>query len=150
MNHLEITERTAKWLKKHKENVIIPNCPIVVFETKTATVIGEIPDVIGWCSWASVLIEVKISRSDFLRDKKKIFRVNESLGVGNFRYYICPEHLIKIDDLPENWGLLYILKNGEINIQLPAKNQLANTNSERTMLLSIIRRIKPNPNETTI
>lgn len=142
MTHSEITLLASKWLSKHSENVTVPNCNLVAYETKTATESGEIPDVIGWCSWASILIEVKISRGDFLKDKKKSFRLDSKLGVGNFRYYICPSGLIDPRELPEDWGLLYIDDKGKIKIEKKSNNQFANTESERTMLLSIIRRSK--------
>jgi hypothetical protein len=47
MIHKEITKRAAKWLKKHSGNAIVPNCSIVAEDLTTATVTGEIPDVIG-------------------------------------------------------------------------------------------------------
>lgn len=65
-------------------------------------------DAILFTSGSSFLIETKISRSDFLADKKKPFRNDPSLGVGTYRYYACPEGLIKIDELPEKWGLIEI------------------------------------------
>lgn len=140
MNHSEIINVASKWLKKHKENIIIPNCSIVAKDLTTATSSGEIADVLGWCSWASVLIEVKTSRSDFLRDKKKPFRTFLELGMGDFKYYLCPDNLIKEMDLPDKWGLLYINEKKQIRIVKKAEKHLSNTICERTVLLSLIRR----------
>lgn len=80
----------------------------------------EIPDCIGFNSTNSTLIECKTSRSDFLADRKKISRMKPFCGMGNFRYYLAPSGIIKILELPENWGLLetdgkkvFIIKNAE-------------------------------------
>ena len=51
--HRELCEKGAKWLKKHHENVTVPNCSIVAVEL-SSPVTKEIPDVIGWCSWCIV------------------------------------------------------------------------------------------------
>ncbi|MAX51433.1 MAG: hypothetical protein CMH22_05595 [Methylophaga sp.] len=139
MTHSEIVKISAKWLKKHNKNILVPNCPTVLSEFSSATVTGEIPDIIGFCSWASVLIEVKTSRSDFLADKKKKFRKNCELGVGEFRYFCCTENLISVRELPSNWGLLYLIDD-KIEIIQKAVKQTANLNCERTLLLSLIRR----------
>jgi hypothetical protein len=141
MTHTELTSKASKWLNKHDENIIVPNCPTITTELKTATTFGEIPDIIGWCSHASVLIEVKVSRSDFLKDRKKKFRKFPELGVGELRYYCCEPGIINIDDLPKKWGLLIYFDN-KILIVKKAEIQEANINSERTILLSILRREK--------
>lgn len=48
----------------------------------------------------TILLEAKISRSDFMKDKSKDFRNNPGLGVGLLRYYITPKGLLTLDDLP--------------------------------------------------
>ena len=55
------------------------------------------------------MIETKITRYDFLADKNKKFRKDPSLGIGKYRYYACPKGLIKIEELPEKWGLIEVL-----------------------------------------
>jgi len=142
MTHKELTERASKWLKRHNQNTIVPNCNTIASEITSATSTGEIPDVIGWCSWTSVLIEVKISRSDFLRDAKKTFRKFADMGMGEHRYYICPKYLLTIEDVPENWGLLYCNEKSKIEIVKKAEQQEANLRCERSMLLSLNRRAK--------
>lgn len=138
--HKEITSAAAKWLKKHKETVLVPNCPTVAEELNTASATRESPDVIGWCYWTSILIEVKTSRADFLKDKKKPFRKFSQEGMGEFRYYLCPTNLINEKDLPSKWGLLYIDPSNKINIIKKAERADCNLGAERTVLLSIIRR----------
>ena len=144
MTHSEITTKAAKWLRNHNQNIIIPNCSLVITELVSATPTGEIPDIIGWCSWASVLIEVKTSKSDFFRDKSKPFRAFKDMGMGELKYYICPTGIILIDEVPEYWGLLYIDENYNITIEKEAVRHDANLRSERALLLSKIRRIKYN------
>ena len=142
MTHDKLTKIASKWLKKHSQNIIVPNCPTVISEVVAATPNGEIPDVIGWCSWASVLIEVKVSRGDYFRDFDKPFRAYNNLGMGELKYYLCPKDMIAIDEVPDSWGLLYCNDKGKIAIVKEAVRHDANLRSERTLLLSIIRRSK--------
>ena len=129
---------SAKWLKKHKENIAVPNCQTIALENMTAT--GETPDVIGWCSWASVIMEIKTSRQDFKKDLKKPFRESPSLGAGDFRLYSCPKGLIKPDEIPRNWGLLYY-SGKKLEMVITPKKIKSNLESERTMLVSLIRKL---------
>lgn len=101
-------------------------------------------DVFGWNYWATVLIEVKVSRSDFLADAKKSFRQQPEEGVGAFRYYCSPEGLITEVDLPDKWGLLWE-KDGVITVVKDAERQQQNAQGEITILASIMRRegVKP-------
>ncbi|WP_318493427.1 hypothetical protein [Photobacterium leiognathi] len=80
---------------------------------------GEIPDAFGLKTadgTETIVIEAKTSRSDFFADQKKIFRQNSKLGMGNFRYYICPEDLIQPHELPPKWGLIYVGKRGKVSV----------------------------------
>lgn len=142
MTHKELIEISAKWLYKHSQNALVPNCATVVKDLVTANGTGETPDVLGFCYWTSVLIEVKVSRSDFLKDRKKVFRNIPENGAGEFRYYCCSTDLIKKNDLPEHWGLLYCNDKGKIKVIKLARKQEYNYNTEKTILLSIIRRYK--------
>jgi hypothetical protein len=135
--HRELCQRGGKWLTKHSQNVLVPNCNIVAVELFTQ-VEPEIPDIIGWCSWCSIMIEVKVQRSDFLQDFKKPFRQICADGVGELRFYLCPENMISESELPENWGLLYETKRG-IKIIKKAERQSTNLAAERNMLTSYIR-----------
>ena len=87
---------------------------------------SELPDVIGFNSGAviddghyehreySLLVEVKVSRSDFMKDRKKSFRIRPEEGMGDFRYYCCPKGLIKPEEVPEGWGVLYVYPSGQV------------------------------------
>ena len=86
------------------------------------------------------MIEVKVSRADFLRDKKKLFRWDEDKGVGNFRYYCCPRQLIGPLEVPDGWGLIYVYPNGNARQVLSPNHKKANYEAERNILYSYARR----------
>jgi hypothetical protein len=136
----------GKWLKRHENNRHIYNCSTVAIEL--STIEREKPDIIGWNSSHSILIEVKTSRNDFFRDRKKEFRIHPEKGVGEYRYYLCNENLINKDELPEKWGLLYVNKKNKISVIKVANKQKTNMIAERNILLSISRRIKSKDFET--
>ena len=101
MNHSDLVRRADKWLKSQGWKVVInDNFRAYVHN-------GEQPDVIAWRDGVSILIECKVSRADFLKDKKKRFRQESSKGMGNWRFYFCPPGIIEVDDLPYGWGLLW-------------------------------------------
>lgn len=138
ISHNELSKVVAKWLKKHPQNAIVPNCSKVAVNMKTIE--QEIPDVIGWNSWSSIMIEVKVNRSDFLQDFKKPFRIDPRKGVGQYRYYCCPPEIISVNDLPDKYGLLYLNEKGDIDIIKVAEIQESNLKAERNMLLSLLNR----------
>lgn len=140
LTHKQLVNISSKWLKKHEQNIVLPNCSIIASEVVSSAETGEIPDILGWCSWASVLIEVKTTRKDFLRDRNKPFRYSSGIGVGEFRYYLSPDGILSTKDVPENWGLLHCDKNGKIYIIKIADKQQSNLRSERSILLSMLRR----------
>lgn len=147
MSHDEIQHIAAKWLKNHKRNAVIPNCTTVVENLVTLNGSGEVPDVMGWNYSYSVLIEVKTSKSDFNNEKKKYHRQRPELSMGQFRYYCCPCGIINEDDLPKHWGLLYINQKNKIEVVKIAEKQDSNLDAERSMLLSIIRRLRNGKNK---
>lgn len=64
--------------------------------------------------------EVKISRSDFKAEKKKthkwlLFDSRHERNIPNYFSYVCPDGLIKVDELPDYAGLIYAYE-GHINI----------------------------------
>lgn len=81
---------------------------------RACTTTGEQPDCLAFRSGVSLLIECKTSRSDFLADRKKNFRKDPSLGMGSWRFMLTPKGLLKIEELPEKWGLLEITPAGRI------------------------------------
>lgn len=118
MTHNEINSIACKWLKR-SFSVKGPGCQLAVTEVGGVHS-GERADAWGYrWGWmpGSVVIETKVSRSDFLADAKKPHRNGDALGMGDFRYYICPEGLIEIEDLPSKWGLLWVNSRGHIKVK---------------------------------
>jgi len=100
--HDNLVLRAERWLKTMGCGVVFRD------EFSPSTHSGEHPDAIGWRDGLSIMIECKVSRSDFLADKKKRFRIDPSLGMGDWRFMMCQPGIIKVQDLPEGWGLLYV------------------------------------------
>jgi hypothetical protein len=66
---------------------------------------GEQPDAIGFKSCGeSFLVEAKVSRSDFLSDKKKPWREHEN-ACGHYRAYLTPKGLLSPSEIPYGWQL---------------------------------------------
>ena len=134
MTHNQLVRRMANWLKATK------GYTVVISELSTR--LGETPDVIAWKYEAlSTLIECKVSRADFLADKKKCFRRAEDTGMGDWRYFAAPKGLLSAADIPEGWGLLEV---GERRIRETVKPEPkeANKRAECVMLMSTLRRLE--------
>ena len=106
----------------------------------------ETPDVIGWHGGFSTLIECKATRADFLSDKKKWFRRHPENGVGFYRYYMAPDGVITVDELPDRWGLIVVKGDGKTRV-LHASERFCewNQRAEIDLLLSLVRRLKVDP-----
>ncbi len=141
VTHRDLVEAAKKWLKQRSFQIVL---------TEFTCVHNEVPDVVGLDHMTSAIVECKVSRSDFLRDKKKLSRMEPSTGLGNYRFYLCPPDLIKVTDLPDKWGLLYFdgkkiepvhapnvgrAGNEWMNFWLPS-----NYVAERQVLYSVVRR----------
>jgi hypothetical protein len=104
----------------------------------------EIPDVIGFASDFSIVIECKVSRADFLNERKKVHAISGIRGrLGNYRYYFTPDGLLTMADIPEGWGLLSTTGD-KVSVKLPAPH-LEDPGikvAEYELLYSIIRRIE--------
>ena len=103
MTHEDLVTAAAAWLTKTYR------CPIVVTELVNGS--GEIPDAIGfWLGGRSVLVECKMSRADFLADRKKGVE-----RMGDHRFYLTPPGLlgpVGVNDWPVGWGLLELHAKG--------------------------------------
>lgn len=158
ITHGDLCSIAAKWLLRHEENIKIPNCPLVLKEVDCTSGSGEIPDLIGFGSGKSVLIEVKMSYEDFVADKLKPFRMNGEEGMGCYRYILAPTNVIQKISNKEGseflncfgWGFLEF-DGSKINIKTPSSDLTSMTDfmAERTLLLSVLRRNKINGIQTT-
>ncbi|WP_017461357.1 hypothetical protein [Dyella ginsengisoli] len=106
LTHGQLCQIGARWLRGRGR------CPIVL--TEFACQLTEQPDVLGLrnAGQDSLLIEAKASRSDFLADKRKPHRSDRAIeALGSYRWYLCEPDVIRVQDLPERWGLLYASRN---------------------------------------
>ena len=115
MTHDELVRRAGRWLLQ------TCGCAFALTELTANTSTGETPDAIGWKGGISILVECKVSRSDFLSDKKKTFRQRPEQGMGRHRYYMTTPGIIKPEDVPERWGLLYCYDNIVKRVVAPVK-----------------------------
>lgn len=143
--HSDLCAIAVKWLKR-PESRKGPNCHVAISETSSYT---EIPDAVGY-SKAQIhkmdrqddidfctVVEVKVSRADFLKDASKPHRVNSEEGIGDHRYYMCPKDLIKKEELPAGWGLLYVNDRGHIKVIATASKMKSSRKNELYLLVKI-------------
>jgi hypothetical protein len=102
MTHELLVIMARKWLVKGRD------CRVVLTETQAQS--GETPDAIGWRGQFSILIECKTSLADFRRDLGKWFR-QSGPGIGQQRFFMAPQGVIPVAELPEGWGLLEVSGN---------------------------------------
>lgn len=156
--HYQLCCEGAKWLRLQKRNYekcrkrkcfTYGTCPSAAcnkFKYVAVELVswGENTDVWGLGNYnESAVIEVKVSHADFLADQKKACRSKEAeekgYQAGTFRWYLCPEGIIKPEELPEKWGLLYWNGKKIYPVVLPKKFE--NTaHEDMLMLTSILRR----------
>lgn len=109
-------------------------CKAVFTEINTP-VSRETPDAIGFLSVDhTVLIEVKISRSDLLADRRKPWRTHPERGVGDWRYLLTPPDVAAPGDLPPGWGLLHLTPRGVRPVHLLAIHETPETGFLATAL----------------
>lgn len=133
LTHAELVELAVAWLRRTHR---------VVF-SELGSVGSEIPDAIGFKGGFSTLAECKTTRSDFCADGKKFWRRCPHLGMGVWRWFLCPAGVIQVEDLPERWGLIWV-RNGRLRIQRRAAPfsfpETARYESE--ILVSALRRLE--------
>lgn len=86
--------------------------------------------------------EVKISRSDFLSDKKKRkhnYYITYPERQPNYFSYACPTDLIKLNEIGSSVGLYYVDENGVTEIQSPKR--IHKTLHDKNKILEKICRI---------
>jgi len=59
---------------------------------------------------------VKVSRADYLADRAKAHRQDGALGMGLYRYFMAPEGIISVHDLPKYWGLVEVSPKGVLRV----------------------------------
>ena len=136
MTHAKLVSMAVYWLRRYR-------CGVVLSEQ--ACVSGEMPDAIGWKKAChSVLVESKVSRADFLVDRDKPFRQKSENGVGCERYYLAPQGMIRVEELPAGWGLLELRGREIEKVKASAKNlrSAVGFQYEMNLLLASLRRVE--------
>ena len=138
VKHTQLVSRATEWLRRRYK------CGIILAEQYCAT--GEVPDVIAWKGFCkSVLVECKVSRSDFLADGNKPFRQKPEEGLGSQRFYMAPAGMIAVHELPKHWGLLEV-RGREVRMAVkPARVDLRSEvglMKEMNLLLASLRRVE--------
>jgi len=165
--HAELCMIALKWLKR-ANSAGGHGCHIALSECRSGWD-GEIPDAIGFRAAGlhdgSVVVEVKTSRADFIADRKKPHR-QRGEGMGNWRYFMCPEGVIQANELPDGWGLLWVNSRRHVKpISGPAAyakagytaffeqtaiwRQLSDQCREQWLLVKILHRVG-DPNELNV
>lgn len=132
LTHSQLVDVAEKYLRKRL------NLKVVFKELVSCS--REIPDAIGFDATYSYLVECKASRSDFLSDCKKPFRQNPAQGMGALRFYLCPKGLIKPEEVPEYWGLIYTDGVNYKTIK-KAEKQKRSEKNEMSIMYSALRRM---------
>lgn len=142
MTHSDLVDIGYNWILKR--------CGFAFKEFKCLS--NEIPDVLGFRSEGTFLLEVKVSRQDFLKDKNKLFRLKPELGVGDWRFFIVTSGLISVDELPDMWGLLEVDEKGKVievynpfgkgNVYSKWKRHTKNIKAETQFMYSALRRLQ--------
>lgn len=116
--HQDLCSLAVNWLQRAPGRSG-PACQVAFSEAKGAWN-GEIPDAIGFRTAAedegSVVVEVKVSRADYLADRAKAHRQDGALGMGLYRYFIAPEGIISVRELPQSWGLVEVSPKGVLRV----------------------------------
>lgn len=126
----------VQWLRQYR-------CGVVLSEQSCVS--GEMPDAIGWKKEChSVLVESKVSRADFLADRAKPFRQKPETGVGCERYYLAPQGMVRLEELPAGWGLLEVHGQEIEREKSSAKNLRSEIGfqNEMNLLLASLRRVE--------
>jgi len=95
---------------KHSSDIFVPECKTgqTWFNDKLRKLDAWVLRR-SWVHFGTIGYEIKISRSDFLRDKKW----PEYLDYCHEFYFVCPWGMIQKNDIPDNRvGLCWITKNG--------------------------------------
>lgn len=112
LSHADLCAIAVKWLQRSPSNGG-PGCIMAVSEVAGGWS-GEIPDAIGFSlsepGYGSTVVEVKVSRPDFLADFKKPHR--QVGGMGNWRYYMAPRGMLRLEEMPAGWGLIEVTPGG--------------------------------------
>ena len=144
--HRELVLTACRWLAKTEK------CTRVFAEVQS-TKLNEFPDAIGYRynynHHETVVVEAKVSVVDFKRDMNKFWKtgaldraqMSGVCGMGTRRYYIVPEGLIKLKEVPEDHGLLYVMPTGKVKrVRTAPYRECRDVSSEISILCTMLQR----------
>lgn len=140
MTHQELVHRATKWLRSRKCNVVLAE--------PTAVSGLEIPDAIGWSptgaqTTTSVLVECKVSRADFLKDRQKGTRTAPNdKQLGNERWFMTPRRLLEPGEIPEGWGLVEVTEQKAFVVKPATRHRVKHEHAEQVLLITALGRVQ--------
>lgn len=117
MTHNDLVELTAGRVEK------MFGCGMILKEPKSIRLHFS-PDVFAVKKGGVTFqFEIKVSRSDFLKDQSKAHRQSPEKDVGLFRYYVVPWGLLSAEDPllssnGVNWGLIWAQVTGSMRLHV--------------------------------
>lgn len=98
MTHSDLIDVAVRWLRRRPHN-----CSVVFAELQVQSCI-ERPDAIGFgYGGGSILVECKVSRADFLKDRNKPHR---AFGMGGRRWFLTTPGVVHDRcEVPFGWGV---------------------------------------------
>lgn len=130
--HDKLVKKGRAWAFRHY--------PLVVSELSASG--AETADIVAFGHGYTAVIECKANRADFFVDQKKNVRRWPEQGMGDARYYLVPQGLITVQELPDGWGLLE-LKGERVFKTVESRLFEKKARAELSVLVSIIRRLNP-------
>jgi hypothetical protein len=131
--HSALVDRAVRWLRNTQR------CSIALAECGAG--FGEIPDAIGWLPRGqSVVVECKTTVGDFYADRGKPSRRVDSLAIGQYRWFFTPGGLLKLDLIPEPWGLVE-LKSDRCYVRKKPTPVATNHTLETAILVAELNRV---------
>ena len=70
-----------------------------------------------------ISFEIKVSRSDFLRELKDPKKRLPAMSVSNEFYFVAPKGIIKKEELPDDCGLIELLDSGSLRLAVRAETR---------------------------
>ncbi|KKN47021.1 hypothetical protein LCGC14_0667130 [marine sediment metagenome] len=141
-SHKELVEIGYRWLLRTKpRNMRTEYSACRVAFKEVSNLMKEEPDVIGFRSEASILVECKATRQDFLSDKTKEFRKCPEQGMGQYRFYLVNKDVVETSEITNGWGLLVAQKNNVRILKDSKEFESFNYMAERELLTKLLNRI---------
>lgn len=111
--------------KRHKNDVFVSECKTGSSQYSKTVRFDAWVMKKSWLNPCTIGYEIKVSRSDFTSDTKW----QKYLDYCNEFYFVCPDGLIRKEELPKGVGLLWVSRNAKTlyrkrfaetnNIQIP-------------------------------